>query len=68
MAERHHAVLRHAFLKARASSEAEGLNFDPQHLLIAAVIAKNCLTTVGRHTRIQATLGYQPALLPDLGR
>eukprot|EP00975_Prorocentrum_lima_P042970 9022343-Prorocentrum_lima.AAC.1 len=23
MAERHHAILRHAFLKARASSEAE---------------------------------------------
>eukprot|EP00975_Prorocentrum_lima_P032189 6760371-Prorocentrum_lima.AAC.1 len=67
MAERHHAVLRHAFLKARASSEAEGLNFDPQQLLTEVVIAKNCLTTVGRHTPIQA-LGYQPALLPDLGR
>eukprot|EP00975_Prorocentrum_lima_P054615 11450923-Prorocentrum_lima.AAC.1 len=64
MAERHHAILRHAFLKARASSEEEGLNFDPQQLLIEAVIANNCLTIVGQYTPMQAVLGYQPALLP----
>eukprot|EP00975_Prorocentrum_lima_P062901 12888218-Prorocentrum_lima.AAC.1 len=68
MADRHHAVLSHTFLKARASPEAEGLNFDPQQLLTKAVVANNCLTTLGQHAPIQATLGYQPALLPDLGR
>eukprot|EP00975_Prorocentrum_lima_P004269 926636-Prorocentrum_lima.AAC.1 len=42
--------------------------FDAQQLLTEAVIAKDCLTTVGQYTPIQATLGYQPALLPDAGR
>eukprot|EP00975_Prorocentrum_lima_P022695 4777756-Prorocentrum_lima.AAC.1 len=65
MAERHHAIMRHAFLKARASSEEEGPNFDPQQLLTEAVIAKNCLTIVVQYTPVQAPLGYQPALLPD---
>eukprot|EP00975_Prorocentrum_lima_P071608 12938670-Prorocentrum_lima.AAC.1 len=65
---RHHAILRRAFLKAHASSEEEGLNLDPQQLLTEAVMAKNCLTTIGQYTRIQATLGYQRALLPDPGR
>eukprot|EP00975_Prorocentrum_lima_P057201 11998724-Prorocentrum_lima.AAC.1 len=65
MVERHHAILRQAFRKARASSEEEGLHFDPQQLLTEAVIANNCLTTIGQYTPIQAILGYQPALLPD---
>eukprot|EP00975_Prorocentrum_lima_P038309 8053664-Prorocentrum_lima.AAC.1 len=52
----------------RASSEAEGLNFDAQQLLTEALTAKNCLTTIGQYTPIQATLGYQPALLPTDGR
>eukprot|EP00975_Prorocentrum_lima_P035071 7371022-Prorocentrum_lima.AAC.1 len=64
MVERPHATLRHAFLKARASAEAEGLSFYPQQLLTPAVVAKNCLTNVGGYTPIQAALGYQPALLP----
>eukprot|EP00975_Prorocentrum_lima_P064693 12899087-Prorocentrum_lima.AAC.1 len=68
MAERYHAVLRHAFLRARSSSEEQGLNFDPQQLLTEAVIAKTCLTSVGQYTPIQATLGCKPALLPDIGR
>eukprot|EP00975_Prorocentrum_lima_P019184 4034978-Prorocentrum_lima.AAC.1 len=51
----------------RPSSEAEGLNVDAQQLLTEAVTAKNCLTTVGQYTPFQATLGYQPALLPDAG-
>eukprot|EP00975_Prorocentrum_lima_P001464 315521-Prorocentrum_lima.AAC.1 len=63
MVERHHAILRQAFLKARASAEEEGLNFNPQQLLTQAVIAKSCLTTIGQYTPIQAALGYQPALL-----
>eukprot|EP00975_Prorocentrum_lima_P052186 10932180-Prorocentrum_lima.AAC.1 len=29
---------------------------------------RDSLTTVGQYTPIQATLGYQPALLPDTGR
>eukprot|EP00975_Prorocentrum_lima_P036501 7677483-Prorocentrum_lima.AAC.1 len=65
MVERHHAILRHAFLKMRASAQEEGLNFDAQQLLTEAVTGKNCLTTVGHYTPMQATLGYQPALLPD---
>eukprot|EP00975_Prorocentrum_lima_P011468 2439050-Prorocentrum_lima.AAC.1 len=52
----------------RASSESEGFNFDAQQLLAEAVTAKNRLTTVGQYTPIQATLGYQSALLPDAGR
>eukprot|EP00975_Prorocentrum_lima_P021369 4503646-Prorocentrum_lima.AAC.1 len=52
----------------RAFAEAEGLNFDAQQLLTEAATAKNCLTTVGHYTPMQATLGYQPALLPDVGR
>eukprot|EP00975_Prorocentrum_lima_P062059 12883491-Prorocentrum_lima.AAC.1 len=52
----------------RASSAAEGFSFDAQQLLSEAVTAKDCLTTVGQYTPIQATLGYQPALLPDAGR
>eukprot|EP00975_Prorocentrum_lima_P045990 9618879-Prorocentrum_lima.AAC.1 len=67
MVERHHAIFRQAFLKARAASEEEGRNFDPQQLLTETGIAKDCLTTVGQYTPMQATLGYQPALLPDAG-
>eukprot|EP00975_Prorocentrum_lima_P064431 12897523-Prorocentrum_lima.AAC.1 len=65
MVERHHAIRRQAFLKMRASSEAEALDVDANQLLTEVVIAKNCLTTVGHYTPIQATLGYQPAVLPD---
>eukprot|EP00975_Prorocentrum_lima_P065887 12906088-Prorocentrum_lima.AAC.1 len=68
MAARHHAILRQAFLTARASSEEEGLNFDPQQLLTEAVFTKDCLTTAGQYTPTQATPGYQFALLPDRGR
>eukprot|EP00975_Prorocentrum_lima_P049132 10283552-Prorocentrum_lima.AAC.1 len=68
MVERHHASLRSAFLQARAIAEQEGLNFDPQQLLTQAVVAKNCLTNVGGYSPMQATLGYQLALLPDLGK
>eukprot|EP00975_Prorocentrum_lima_P002501 549212-Prorocentrum_lima.AAC.1 len=52
----------------RASSEAEGFNFDARELLTEAAVAKICLTTGGQYTPIQATLGYQPALLLDAGR
>eukprot|EP00975_Prorocentrum_lima_P009603 2046644-Prorocentrum_lima.AAC.1 len=31
-----------------------------------AVTAKNKLTTVGQYSPMQATLGYQPGLLPDI--
>eukprot|EP00975_Prorocentrum_lima_P059642 12506635-Prorocentrum_lima.AAC.1 len=31
-----------------------------------AVTAKNALTTVGQHSPMQATLGCQPGLLPDI--
>eukprot|EP00975_Prorocentrum_lima_P009084 1932899-Prorocentrum_lima.AAC.1 len=41
----------------RASSEAEGSNFDAQQLLTEAFSAKNCLTTAVQYTP------YQPALL-----
>eukprot|EP00975_Prorocentrum_lima_P006789 1461426-Prorocentrum_lima.AAC.1 len=52
----------------RAVAREEGLNFDAKQLLTEAATAKNCLTTVGHYTPMQATLGYQPALLPDAGR
>eukprot|EP00975_Prorocentrum_lima_P064949 12900506-Prorocentrum_lima.AAC.1 len=39
MVERRHAILRQAFLKARASAEADGWNFDANQLLTEAVIA-----------------------------
>eukprot|EP00975_Prorocentrum_lima_P033668 7066826-Prorocentrum_lima.AAC.1 len=68
MVERHHATLRNTFLKARATAEQEGLNFDPQQLLTQAVVAENCLTNVGGYSPMQATLGYLPALLPDLSK
>eukprot|EP00975_Prorocentrum_lima_P069397 12926156-Prorocentrum_lima.AAC.1 len=68
MVERHHAIVRDAFLKAWASSEKRRLHVDANQLLTAVVIAKNSLTTVGHYTPMQATMGYQPALLPDAGR
>eukprot|EP00975_Prorocentrum_lima_P061785 12881928-Prorocentrum_lima.AAC.1 len=51
----------------RAAAQEEGLICDAQGLLTEAVTAKNCLTTVGHYTPMQATLGYRPALLPDAG-
>eukprot|EP00975_Prorocentrum_lima_P050143 10499746-Prorocentrum_lima.AAC.1 len=49
----------------RDSSEEEGLNFDPQQFRTEAVIAKNCLTTVGQYTPIQA-VSYTHLTLPTI--
>eukprot|EP00975_Prorocentrum_lima_P051518 10789373-Prorocentrum_lima.AAC.1 len=68
MVERHHAILRQAFLKIREQVAEEGLTLDGQQLLTLAVLAKNTFTTVGQYSRMQATLGYQPGLLPDIDK
>eukprot|EP00975_Prorocentrum_lima_P059055 12384753-Prorocentrum_lima.AAC.1 len=68
MVESHHAILRSTYLKCKAQAEDKGLKFDPPQLLTQAVVAKDCLTNVGGFSPIQATLGYQPALLPNPGQ
>ena len=68
MVDRPHDILRQSFLKLRAQADEEGLAYTQDMLLTIAITAKNCLTTVGRYSPMNAVLGYQPGILPDLDR
>ena len=68
MVEKHHDILRQMYLRVRAQADEEGLNYTAQQLLTITVTAKNSLTTIGGFSPLQAVLGYQPGILPDLDR
>eukprot|EP00975_Prorocentrum_lima_P045121 9452227-Prorocentrum_lima.AAC.1 len=65
MVERHHDVLRQAFLRLREQSKEDGLEFDAP-ILNMAVIAKHTMTTTGRHPPMQAMLGFQAGFPLDI--
>ena len=50
MVERHHDLLRQAYSKIRYQANEEGIPFDDDDILALAVMAKNCMITVGQYS------------------
>ena len=61
MAERHHDLLRQLYSKIRFQANEEGIPYDDDDILAMAVMAKNCMTTVGQYSHKQQYLEHNPA-------
>jgi len=66
MAEKHHDLLRHVWLRIRTQAQLEGLPVTNDHCLTAALTAKNSLFTIGDTSPQMAVFGRQSAILPNL--
>ena len=68
MIERHHDLLRQLYSKIRYQANEEGIPYDDDDILAMAVMAKNCMITVGQYSPQTAVFGTQPGILPDQDR
>ena len=50
MVERHHDLLRQLYSKIRYQANEEGIPYDDDDILAMAVMAKNCMSTVGQYS------------------
>ena len=60
MVERHHELLRRILVRLEAQLAAEGISVPLSVIVSEAVLAKNTLTTVARHTPYRALYGRDP--------
>ena len=68
MVERHHDLLRQLSPHIHQQAKEEGNPYDNDDVLSLAVMAKNCMTTIGQHSPQTAVFGTQPGILPDQDR
>ena len=57
MVERHHDILRQLYVRIRYQAQEEGIQYDDDDILAMAVMAKNCMITVGQYSPQTAVFG-----------